>query len=112
MSDKRPETEIMKISDVRGQLNKLVNRVYRKDSRIVVERNGVPVAGIVSAEDMERLARLDRDRDERRNVLEAMRTPFRDVPSEEVEAETDRIVSETRERDRQTRQRASSEGCP
>lgn len=108
MSDKRPETETMKISDVRGQLNKLVNRVYRKDSRIVVERNGVPVAGIVSAEDMERLARLDEDRYARRSVLEAMRVPFRDVPGEEIDAETDRIVSEMRERDRQTRQRAAS----
>lgn len=108
MSDKRPETETMKISDVRGQLNKLVNQVYRKDSRIVVERNGVPVAGIVSAEDMERLARLDEDRDARRNALESMRAPFRDVPSEEIDAETDRIVSEIRERDRQTRQRAAS----
>ena len=42
MTDQRPTTETMRISDVRGQLNKLVNRVYRKETRVVVEKSGIP----------------------------------------------------------------------
>ena len=32
-------TETLKISDVRGQLNTLVNRIYREQTRIVVEKS-------------------------------------------------------------------------
>lgn len=107
MSDKRPTTETMKISDVRGQLNKLVNRIYRNETRVIVEKSGIPVAGIVSADDLERLRRMDEEDREAWAVLEAMRRPFRDVPSEEVERETDRILKEMREEDRRQRRAAT-----
>jgi prevent-host-death family protein len=109
MADSRPTTETMKISDVRAELNKLVNRVYRRETRVIVEKSGIPVAGIVSARDLERLARLDDDLAERRRLLEAMRTPFRDVPTEEIERETDRILREMREEEeRRKHERAAS----
>jgi prevent-host-death family protein len=87
----------MKISDVRSQLNQLVNRVYRRETRVIVEKSGIPVAGIVSAEDLRRLKQLDVEIAERWRVLEAMRAPFRDVPSEEIEREADRALAEVRE---------------
>jgi len=87
----------MKISDVRSQLNHLVNRVYRRETRVIVEKSGIPVAGIVSAEDLRRLKQLDAEIAERWRVLEAMRAPFRDVPSEEIEREADRALAEVRE---------------
>jgi prevent-host-death family protein len=104
MNEKKTTTETMRISDVRSQLNQLVNRVYRKETRVIVEKSGIPVAGIVSAADIERLKQLDADVAERWRVLEAMRAPFRGVPSEEIERETDRILKEMREEDRRQRQ--------
>lgn len=96
MSDQRPTTQPMKISDVRGQLNKLVNQVYRKETRVVVEKSGIPVAGIVSAEDLERLAKLDEERAERFRILDEMRAAFKDVPPAEIEREAERAVAEVR----------------
>lgn len=90
MADTAPTTETMKISDVRSGLNKLVNRVYRQETRVIVEKSGIPVAGIVSARDLERLKRLDEENREAWEVLEAMQTPFRDVPSDEIEREAER----------------------
>ncbi len=107
MNEKKTTTETMRISDVRSQLNQLVNRVYRKETRVIVEKSGIPVAGIVSAADIERLKQLDADVAERWRVLEAMRAPFRGVPSEEIERETDRILKEMREEDRRQRQAAA-----
>ncbi len=52
MRDQQPVTETMKISEVKQQLNRLVNRVYRHETRVMVEKSGIPVAGIVSAEDL------------------------------------------------------------
>lgn len=108
MSDKIPTTETMKISDVRAGLNQLVNRVYRHETRVIVEKSGIPVAAVVSADDVRRLQQLDEDLAKRRRVLEAMREPFRDVPPEEIERETQRIISEMRDEERGDRQQAAS----
>jgi prevent-host-death family protein len=92
MREPRPVTQTMKISDVRSQLNNLVNRVYRRETRVVVEKSGIPVAGIVSAEDLKRLDLLDREREVDFAVVDELREAFRDVPEAEIERETDRIL--------------------
>lgn len=92
----QPTTQTMKISEVKQQLNRLVNQVYRRETRIMVEKSGIPVAGIVSAEDLRRLDRLDRERAERFKVLEEFGEAFKDVPVEELERETARAIAEVR----------------
>jgi prevent-host-death family protein len=96
MSKSVPETQTMKISDVKISLSSLVNEVYRQQTRIVVEKAGIPVAALVSIEDLARLKRLDEERAERRRVLEAMRAPFRGIPFEEIEREADKAIAEVR----------------
>jgi prevent-host-death family protein len=93
MSIKQPSTQTMKISAVRAELNTLVNRVYRKETRVVVEKSGIPVAALVSTDDLERLAQLDRERAERFAVIDEVRANYKGVPDEEIERETDRILS-------------------
>ena len=97
MREQEPMTQTMKISDVKNTLSSLVNKVYRKETRILVEKAGIPVAAIVSAEDLKHLAHLDEQRAERRRVVAAMREPFRGVSPEEIEQETDTAVSEVQQ---------------
>jgi prevent-host-death family protein len=92
----QPTTQTMKISEVKQQLNRLVNQVYRRETRIMVEKSGIPVAGIVSAEDLRRLDRLDRERAERFKVLEEFGEAFKDVPVDELEREVARALAEVR----------------
>ncbi len=105
MSEHRPVTETMKISDVRGQLNKLVNRVYRKEARVIVEKSGIPVAGIVPPEDLERLARLDEEDQDLWSIVDEIREAFKDVPPEEIEREAERALAEVRAEMRAERER-------
>lgn len=86
----------MKISDVKQQLNSLVNRVYRKETRVLVEKSGIPVAGLVSADDLRRLDRLDRERQERYKALYEFAAGFADQTPEEIERETARAIAEVR----------------
>jgi prevent-host-death family protein len=92
----QPTTQTMKISEVKQQLNRLVNQVYRRETRVMVEKSGIPVAGIVSAEDLHRLDQLDRERAERFKVLEEFGEAFKDVPVEELEREVARALAEVR----------------
>jgi prevent-host-death family protein len=83
----------MKISDVKNTLSSLVNKVYRNETRILVEKSGIPVAAIISAEDLKRFAQLEQERQQRFAVIDRMREAFKDVSLEEIEAETDRIIA-------------------
>ncbi len=96
MGERQPVTETMKISEVRGQLNTLVNRVYRKETRVLVEKSGIPVAALVSTDDLQRLNQLDAEREVDFAVIDEMRTAFKDVPPEEIEREAARALAEVR----------------
>jgi prevent-host-death family protein len=96
MREQEPMTQTMKISDVKNTLSSLVNKVYRKQTRVLVEKSGIPVAAIISADDLQRLAQLEREQQERFAVIDRMRETFKDVPAEEIEAETDRIIARNR----------------
>lgn len=96
MREQSPVNQTMKISAVRSELNTLVNRVYRRETRVVVEKSGIPVAAIVSTDDLERLNALDEQDRQARAVLQSMRDPFKDVDQDEIEREANRAVSEVR----------------
>jgi prevent-host-death family protein len=100
MREHAPMTQTMKISDVKNTLSSLVNQVYRKETRVLVEKSGIPVAAIISAEDLQRFAQIEREREERFAVIDRLREAFADVPPEEIEREAARSVAAARQRRR------------
>jgi prevent-host-death family protein len=51
MQEQEPMTKTIKASVARQQFSQLLNDVFRKESRVVVEKSGIPVAAIISASD-------------------------------------------------------------
>ena len=96
MRQQEPSTQTMKASDARQQWSELLNQVFRKEKRVIVEKSGIPVAAVISTDDLARLDRYDRERDERFNVLDVIGAAFRDVPPEELEREVSQALSEVR----------------
>ena len=103
-----PTTQTMKISEVKQQLSSLVNRVYHRETRVLVEKSGIPVAGIVSAQDLRRLDRLDRERAERFRIAEEFADGFADQTPEEIERETAKAIAEVRAERRAEQQQSTS----
>ena len=91
-----PTVETVKASEARQRFSEIVNRVFRREARVLVEKSGIPVAAIVPAEDLERLERMDADLRNRLDLLARMRTPFAGIPEEEIEREAVRAVAEVR----------------
>jgi len=89
-------TQVMKASEVRQQWSQLLNKVFRKETRILVEKSGVPVAAVISAEDLARFTRMEKEREERFKALDTMREAFKDVPADEVEQEVKKALAEVR----------------
>ena len=99
--------KIVKATEARDRLPQLLNSVYRGEGRVVVQRSGIPVAAIVSPQDLAALDRLDAQRAELADVLAEMRKAFKDVPQEEIEEETNKAVAEVRAQMRAERERAA-----
>ena len=107
MARNAPTTRTMTISEIKRSLSALVNEVHRGDTRVLIEKSGIPVAALVSLQDLERLARLDEQRDERRQILATLRAPFRGVPTEEIEREAAKAIGEVRAERRAVREAAA-----
>lgn len=95
MSEARTET--ISATEARRHFASVINRVARKETRVLIEKSGVPVAAIVSADDIARLDRLDAERDRDFQALAAVGEHFRDVPVEELEREVAKAVAEVRD---------------
>lgn len=89
-------TQVMKASEVRQQWSQLLNLVFRGQTRVVVEKSGIPVAAVISAEDLNRLSKLEKQREERFKVLDAIGGAFKDVPSNKLFSKVASAVEEVR----------------
>lgn len=95
---RQPMTQTLNITTTRSQLSDLVNQVFRRQSRVIIEKSGIPVAALVSADDAARLEEFERQWEEDFAGLAALQEKFADVPIEEHEREVDRAVAYARSR--------------
>src|SRR4051812_25688536 len=96
MREQEPMTQTMNISEVKNQLSRVVNRVYRKEARVLVEKAGIPVAALVSADDLQRLQQLDRQWAQGTQAIERLSQAFADAPVPDLEATIAEIIAEGR----------------
>ncbi len=94
-------TQVMKASDVRAQWSQLLNKVFRSKTRVVVEKSGIPVAAVISAEDLQRFTQMEEQRARRFEVLNRIGEAFKDVPEKEIEREVKKAISQVRSEKRQ-----------
>ena len=108
MRQREPMTQTMPATEAKRNWSKLINRAFKREARILVEKNGIPVAGIVSAEDVKRLAELDEQQAKDFEAMAVFRDAFKDVPADEIKREVARALEEVRkERRREAETRRS-----
>lgn len=103
-----PPTRPIDIADAERAIHLLVDEVARASARLRIERAGVPLAALVSIEDLRRLKHLDDQDREVLDALEAIRAPFRGTPAEELEHEAMRAISEDRAERQAERQQTAA----
>lgn len=93
-------TQVMKASEVRAQWSQLISKVFRDKTRVLVEKSGIPVAAVISAEDLQRFTQMEEQRERRFKALDKMRDAFKDVPPAEIDREVKRAISQVRAENR------------
>ena len=100
MRERDPMTQTINASRVRQDFSQILGKVFRRETRVIVEKSGIPVAAIVSAQDLERLQMLDEQRQNDLAILERFSAPFKDESPEEIERQVARAVTATRAKQR------------
>ena len=90
-------TQTINASTARQEWSKILNKVFREETRILVEKSGIPVAAIISTEDLKRLDQLEKERADRFRVLDEVKAAFRDIPESEIENEADQALTRVRQ---------------
>ena len=96
-------TQRMKFTEARPQLSELLNRVHDREMRVMISKGNLPVAAIVSIDDLERLNQLDAQREADFEVFREISAAFADQAPEEIEEQVDRAVAEVRAEARRER---------
>src|SRR3990170_1374393 len=100
MREREPVTQTIKASEARQQFSRLLDKVFRGETRVIVEKSGIPVAAIISADDLERFNRMEEHRAERFKALGDSWKAFQDVTPEDVEREVAKAVAAARKKHR------------
>ncbi len=106
---KSPITETMSVSESRKQYSEILNRVFKDDERVVIKKNGIPVAAIVPMSVLRDATFTERRRAELRAAFEATREEFRGIPPEEIEREIERAINEVEESRREGTESGSAQ---
>lgn len=98
LPEQSPTTRTKTISEVKKSFTSLVNELGHGTTRVPIEEAGIPVAALVSVNDLARLDRFDREWEEGTKAIQRFSRAFADVPVEEAEAEIARIIAKGRQR--------------
>jgi len=107
MVQRKPRMETVKVTDARQQLSELLNRVFKERTRVVIEKSGIPVAALISTQDLERFDQLEAQRAERFRALEDTGEAFLDVPAAEIDRQARKAIAGVRAGKRRKRPRAT-----
>ena len=100
MAEREPLTQSINVTEARQKWSQPLNKVFRRQTRVIVEKSGIPVAAIISAQDLERFNRLEAQRAERFKVFEDIGQAFKHEKPEEIERHAAHAVQEVRREDR------------
>ena len=108
MPEREPVTKTMKASEARQQFSQAINQVFRGETRVLVEKSGIPVAAIISARDLEQLRIAERQRSQDFAALNPSWRAFEGVSPAEVEREVPKAVTAARRKIRAERRGAAT----
>jgi prevent-host-death family protein len=100
MRDREPVTRTLPAATVREQWEQVLGKVAGGQSRVLIERDGEPVAALISASDLVWFEQLEAQRAERFSILDRIGAAFEDVPLDELEEQVTRALETVRQEKR------------
>ena len=107
----QPKAEKLDAAEAREQWGTLLDQVCRGKQRILVEKDGIPVAAIISAGDLDALQRYEEQRARDFKALDRIGEVFKDESPEDIEREVAKAVESARAKRRGLQQSTPESSC-
>lgn len=88
-------TKVIPAVEARVHLGKIMKRSFKKGDRFIVEKTGIPMIAILSADEY---IRFIQEREEQFKIFDNIRSKAPDVPVKEVEKDVNRAIQAIRGR--------------
>jgi prevent-host-death family protein len=89
-------TQTLNASNVRSNWSQILNDVFRGQKEVLVEKSGIPVAALVSAQDYKTLQQIRKQRQKDFDLIAQMRANFKDQTPEEIQSKTAKAIKQVR----------------
>jgi PHD/YefM family antitoxin component YafN of YafNO toxin-antitoxin module len=104
------KTETISVEEFHEQSDSLIRKAAGRRNRIAVAQDGMIVAALVSASDLERLEEIELRRDEKIQLVKRIRETFAGIPEDELVREGERALREVRQEMDRERHASSPSG--
>lgn len=94
---KQRTTETMSASDSQKHFGEILERVAQDEDRIIIERDGVPVAAIVPISVLQADEERDSARQQALAALREVQAAFSSIPEDELERELEQALAEAKQ---------------
>jgi prevent-host-death family protein len=105
---KTPMLETKTVSEARRTFSETLNRVYRGETRVTIEKNGIPVGVLVSPRDLADIEEMEHRRADLRSALKTTRAAFDGIPTEDIDREVEKAIEEVETRHRRSAKHRAS----
>ena len=89
-------TQTLNSSDVRSNWSQLLKKVFLGETEVLVEKSGIPVAAIVSAQDYQKLQQIKQRREKDFAVINQIRAAFSDQTPEQINQGVKESIAQVR----------------
>ena len=94
-------TRTISRSDIREQIEQLLDQVAEGETQIDIQVDGETVAGIVSGRDLDSLRRYEREVSKAEELFERLRRPFKEVDPDQIQRDAANVIAEVRHEHRE-----------
>ncbi len=91
-------TQTLSATDVRSNWSQLLKKIFLGETEILVEKSGIPVAAIVSAQDYNKLLQIKKRSEEDLIVVNEIRAAFADQTPEQIDQGIKESLTQVRAR--------------
>ena len=79
--------------EARVHLGKIMKEAFKKGKHFIVEKSGIPMVAILSADEY---TKLIQEREERFKILDRIKAKIPDIPSKELEEDVNQTIRKVR----------------
>ncbi|MGH7203490.1 MAG: type II toxin-antitoxin system Phd/YefM family antitoxin [Candidatus Levyibacteriota bacterium] len=88
--------QTIKASEVRSNWSQLLNKVFRGNTEIIVEKSGIPIAALVSTQDYQKLQKIKQKQEKDFALIKEIKAAFKSQTQDQISEGVQKSITAAR----------------